>query len=151
MRLTGEDVLAIKALIEADRFGEGFDAVVRLAAKAATPGLLAHRIRRSANTSPKRERGRLPEPRLRVGLICYSPNSFSCLRSTGAGAPVIKSRAFWFLGNAMTSRMLVVPASTIVRRFTPKAMPPCGAGPDRSRRTGRRKRSGPFSRRMPHR
>src|SRR5947209_5367920 len=68
----------------------------------------------------------------RLGDSCYNPNSFNCLVSTGAGAPVIRSRAFWFLGKAMTSRMLVVRASIIARRSRPRAMPPWGGAPMRS-------------------
>ena len=40
--LAGEDVVAVEPAVEADRFGEGFDAVVGVAAEAAAPGLLAH-------------------------------------------------------------------------------------------------------------
>ena len=40
--LAGADVVAVEAAVEADRFGEGFDAVVGGAAEAAAPGLLAH-------------------------------------------------------------------------------------------------------------
>src|SRR5205823_13042856 len=39
--LAGPDVVAVQPAVEADRLGEGFDAVVRLAAEPAAPGLLA--------------------------------------------------------------------------------------------------------------
>ena len=41
-RLAGGDVLAVQPAVEADRLGEGLDAVVGGAAEAAAPGLLAH-------------------------------------------------------------------------------------------------------------
>ena len=59
----------------------------------------------------------------------HRPSSLSCLASTGAGAPVIRSRAFWFLGNAITSRMFAVPDRIIAIRSSPIAMPPCGGAP----------------------
>ena len=40
MGLAGSDVLAVKALIEADRFGEAFDAIIGVAAEATAPGFL---------------------------------------------------------------------------------------------------------------
>ncbi len=57
-------------------------------------------------------------------LDIHSPSSLSCLASTAAGAPVMRSRAFWFLGKAMTSRMLAVRASIMAQRSSPRAMPP---------------------------
>ena len=71
---------------------------------------------------------------------CFIPNSLSCFASTGAGAPVIRSRAFWFFGNAITSRMLVVPASIIAKRSRPRAMPPCGGAPNFSASSRKPKR-----------
>ena len=59
-----------------------------------------------------------------------NPRSFNCRLSTGAGAPVIRSRPLWFLGKAITSRMFVVPASIMVKRSKPRAMPPCGGAPN---------------------
>src|SRR5262249_35845591 len=40
--LAGDDVLAVEALVEADRLGKGFDTVVRGAAETTAPGLLTH-------------------------------------------------------------------------------------------------------------
>src|SRR5205085_192774 len=40
--LAGADVVGVQAAVEADRLGEGLDAVVGLAAEAAAPGFLAH-------------------------------------------------------------------------------------------------------------
>jgi LysM repeat protein len=47
----------------------------------------------------------------------------------GEGASAIMSRAAWFLGKAITSRMLGSSASSITRRSMPGAMPPCGGAP----------------------
>src|SRR5207302_4695975 len=43
-------------------------------------------------------------------------SSSSCLASTGPGAPSIRSCMLWVLGNAITSRMLSVPASSMMMR-----------------------------------
>src|SRR5262249_60055934 len=59
----------------------------------------------------------------------HSPNSFNCRRSTGPGAPVIRSRACLFFGKAIVSRMFVVPERIIVNRSRPSAIPPCGGAP----------------------
>ena len=40
--LAGADVVAVEAAVEADRLGEGLDAVVGVAAEAAAPGFLTH-------------------------------------------------------------------------------------------------------------
>ena len=40
--LAGRDVVPVKPAIKANRFGEGFNAVIGLAAEAATPGFMAH-------------------------------------------------------------------------------------------------------------
>ena len=48
---------------------------------------------------------------------------------TAPGASIIKSAADAVFGNAITSRMLSVPANTISRRSIPGAMPPWGGVP----------------------
>ncbi len=48
---------------------------------------------------------------------------------TSDGAPLIGSSPAWFFGNAITSRRFGSPASTIVIRSIPSAMPPCGGAP----------------------
>ena len=40
--LAGEDVVAVEAAVEADRLGEGLDAVVGVAGEPAAPGFLTH-------------------------------------------------------------------------------------------------------------
>jgi len=47
----------------------------------------------------------------------------------GVGAPVRGSRPEAALGKAITSRMLAAPASSMITRSQPNAMPPCGGGP----------------------
>ena len=47
----------------------------------------------------------------------------------GVGAPVSGSAPLAALGKAMTSRMVSAPASSMITRSQPKAMPPCGGGP----------------------
>lgn len=61
-----------------------------------------------------------------MALTC---SSASCLSETAAGAPVSAHCACAVLGNAMTSRMLGAPASSMASRSRPKAMPPCGGAP----------------------
>ena len=46
------------------------------------------------------------------------------------GASVSRSAAVCVFGNAMTSRMLSVPAMSITMRSRPNAMPPCGGAPN---------------------
>src|SRR5437763_13029761 len=48
---------------------------------------------------------------------------------TGAGAPIIRSRACWFIGKTMTSRMFGVSAKSMTMRSMPGARPPCGGAP----------------------
>lgn len=59
---------------------------------------------------------------------CYTSvfrcNSFNCFGSAGEGASAITSRAAWFFGNAITSRMLGSPAKIIHNRSIPGAIPP---------------------------
>ena len=50
-------------------------------------------------------------------------NSLSCSSSATAGAFVIGQTALWFLGNAITSFMLLVPASIIINLSIPNAIP----------------------------
>ena len=57
------------------------------------------------------------------------PSSRSWAGSTGAGASVIGSCACWFLGKAITSRMLSVPSPSMTMRSMPPAQPPCGGTP----------------------
>src|SRR5271169_770807 len=47
----------------------------------------------------------------------------------GGGAPVRGSWPEAALGNAITSRMVGAPASSMHTRSQPNAMPPCGGGP----------------------
>ena len=46
-----------------------------------------------------------------------------------SGSSVIRSVPFCVLGNAITSRSDSAPLSSIARRSSPSAMPPCGGGP----------------------
>src|ERR1700730_1055127 len=55
--------------------------------------------------------------------------SRSCFGSAGAGASVITSSACWFLGKAITSRIVSWPAASITTRSRPYANPPCGGAP----------------------
>ena len=129
--LAGADVVAVEPAVEADRLGEGLDAVVGVAAESAAPGFLAHGVSRrcrDADSGARDADACLLEHC--VAANGYSPSSFNCFASTGAGAPVIRSRAFWFFGKAITSRMFVVPASIIAQRSRPRAMPPCGGAPN---------------------
>src|SRR5690606_3624188 len=57
-------------------------------------------------------------------------SSFSCFSLTGAGAPIIRSSAFWFIGKTTTSRILGSSARSITMRSTPGAEPPCGGAPN---------------------
>src|SRR5690625_1345900 len=61
-------------------------------------------------------------------LTC-SPSCSSCSSVAAAGAPVSGSAPRWFLGKAITSRMLSVPARNITSRSRPQAMPPWGGAP----------------------
>ena len=54
VRLAGADIVAIKTTIETDRLRECLDAVVRLAAEAAAPGLLAHGPPSPPTSGPER-------------------------------------------------------------------------------------------------
>src|SRR6185436_20905226 len=58
-----------------------------------------------------------------------SPSSSSCSGVILDGAPDIGSRPAWFFGNAITSRRFGSPASTIVIRSMPSAIPPIGGAP----------------------
>ncbi len=58
-----------------------------------------------------------------------SPNSRNAASGTPDGASIITSRAAWFFGNAITSRMLLSPAAIITMRSIPSAIPPCGGAP----------------------
>ena len=55
--------------------------------------------------------------------------SRSCFGEASAGAPISRSTACWFIGNSATSRRLVAPASSMMIRSTPAAMPPWGGAP----------------------
>jgi len=54
MSLAGDHVLTVEAAVEADRLGEGFDAVVGVAAETAAPGFLTHGYP-SKNEPPRRQ------------------------------------------------------------------------------------------------
>ncbi len=58
-----------------------------------------------------------------------NPNSRSAPSGTPDGASIITSRAAWFFGNAITSRILLSPAAIITIRSIPSAIPPCGGAP----------------------
>ena len=51
-------------------------------------------------------------------------NSCNCSKDTSFGHSLIKSLALVVLGKAITSRILSVPSSNIVKRSSPKASPP---------------------------
>ena len=55
--------------------------------------------------------------------------SASCFGSTADGASIIRSCAFLFIGNGMTSRMESSPASSMTMRSTPGAIPAWGGAP----------------------
>src|ERR1700683_1123723 len=76
-------------------------------------------------------------------------SSFNCRALTSEGAPLIGSTAFWVFGKAITSRIDSVPHSIIIRRSTPKAMPPWGGAPYVSASIRKPKRSSASSRVMP--
>ncbi len=56
-------------------------------------------------------------------------SSLSCSSVTGPGASIISSRAAWVLGKAITSRMFGSSLSSMIKRSTPGAIPPCGGAP----------------------
>ena len=60
------------------------------------------------------------------------PASLRCAAVIGVGAPVSGSSPDAALGNAITSRIESRPASSMIRRSQPNAIPPCGGGPKRS-------------------
>jgi len=57
-------------------------------------------------------------------ISTFKCNSFICLGSAGEGASAITSRAAWFFGNAITSRILGSPEKIIHNRSMPGAIPP---------------------------
>ena len=64
--------------------------------------------------------------------ITSMPASRRCSGVIGVGAPVSGSAPDAAFGKAMTSRIVSRPASSMISRSQPKAMPPCGGGPKRS-------------------
>ncbi len=60
------------------------------------------------------------------------PASLRCCDVIGVGAPVSGSCPEAAFGNAITSLMLSRPVSSMSSRSQPKAIPPCGGGPNRS-------------------
>jgi hypothetical protein len=60
------------------------------------------------------------------GRMCSSRNSPT---STGEGAPSNRARAAVVFGNAITSRRLCAPTSSMTSRSKPNAKPPCGGTP----------------------
>ena len=58
-----------------------------------------------------------------------TPSSRSCLGVAGAGAPISRSSACWFIGNSVISRRFCTPQSSITMRSMPNAAPPCGGAP----------------------
>src|ERR1700689_5144856 len=88
-------------------------------------------MRRRTWTSPRRATAPMPGRRGahfsgRTLRMCSSRN---CFGVAGAGAPIKRSSARWFIGNSATSRRFCSPASSITMRSTPAAMPPCGGAP----------------------
>ena len=67
-----------------------------------------------------------------AGLI---PKSRSWRGSTSAGDWVIKSMPRLFFGNAITSRILCSPQTSMTRRSRPSAIPPCGGAPSLNARS----------------
>jgi hypothetical protein len=65
----------------------------------------------------------------RAGSARRMLSSRNCLEATTEGAPIIRSCARWFIGKAMTSRMLGSSASSMTMRSMPGAEPPCGGAP----------------------
>jgi tricorn protease len=63
------------------------------------------------------------------GTLSRIPNSFNWRSGTVDGASHMRSVPFAVLGNAITSRIEVSPASNITNRSRPKAMPPWGGAP----------------------
>src|SRR5690606_34057084 len=61
--------------------------------------------------------------------MCSSASSSAV---TGAGAPSNRARAAVVVGNAITSRRLDAPTSSMTSRSKPNANPPCGGAPLRS-------------------
>src|SRR5262249_34520697 len=59
----------------------------------------------------------------------HSPSSLSVRAPTAGGAPARRSGARLSLGNAVPAGMLPGPASIIVTRSRPRAIPPCGGAP----------------------
>ena len=57
-------------------------------------------------------------------LSIFIPSSFSCSFSTSEGACIIRSCAFWFIGNRVTSLIFFSFASNIIIRSKPGAIPP---------------------------
>ena len=58
------------------------------------------------------------------------PASLRCAAVIGVGAPVSGSDPEAVFGKAITSRIVSAPASSMITRSQPKAMPPCGGGPN---------------------
>ena len=114
---------------------EGVEVAGRLAQRA---GADQHRVldrrRRRKRETKALERGHAaPSLYSLVRGGTRMPSSESCSGSTGDGACIIRSTAEAVLGNAITSRMLALPASSITSRSSPTAMPPCGGAPKRKR------------------
>src|ERR1041385_687589 len=60
------------------------------------------------------------------GFAGASPSSFHVSGSIGLGLPSISDVALAVFGNAITSRMLSRPPSSMMMRSRPMPMPPCG-------------------------
>ncbi|MBM2844669.1 MAG: hypothetical protein HW404_2506 [Anaerolineales bacterium] len=89
--------------------------------------VLHHVHGRASQDIPRNRSVRQPAHACRTICRC---SSRSCAGSAGDGAPAIMSRAAWFLGKAITSRMLGAPVSTMHSRSSPEAIPPCGGVPN---------------------
>ena len=86
----------------------------------------------------------------RYGFYLFPPGFFgstiaicksrSCSGRTVFGAFIIRSSAFWFMGNMMISRIFGSSASSITMRSIPGAIPPCGGAPYFSALISARKR-----------
>src|SRR6202022_4764572 len=74
-------------------------------------------------------RSRLRHVRSSSGGLASIPDSLRCCGVMGEGASVSGSTPPPDFGNAMTSRIESVPASSATIRSQPNAIPPCGGAP----------------------
>src|SRR5207248_9075643 len=70
-----------------------------------------------------------------LSLASVSDKSRNCFGSISLGDCDMRSMARLFFGNAITSRILCSPQTSMTRRSSPSAIPPCGGAPSRKARS----------------